>query len=270
MTGVPQGNEKRRFQLKNIDIILLLILIYTATFATFWVTSVQTISLIPIAARYSWQSVPNANNGGSDNFEITSYSQPPYNMRGWIEFDISNISQNAWILSATLRLRLWHKTTVTPPQMGDPTGRVYGVYEVTQPWSDWGVNWADQPTWTDTHYATATIPPGQGGWDGPYVWMHWDLTNIVKDWRSGVPNYGMVVKDTQENASLLYSTQFFTFHRVPNNMFFPRLVITYVHPEGIYAAIAAFLVETTLIGFLAKKPGVRPALTEYDSNESNK
>ncbi|MGO9645366.1 MAG: DNRLRE domain-containing protein [Candidatus Bathyarchaeia archaeon] len=239
--------------MKKIDVILLILLLYGATFAAFWATSVLTLNLNPTADSYSWQSVPLANNGGSDNFEITSYNQPPYNMRGWIEFNISTVPQNVWILSATLRLRLWHKTTDTPPQMGDPTGRVYGVYELTQPWSDWGVNWVDQPPWTDSHSATAPIPPGQGGWSGPYVWMEWDLTNIVKGWQSGVPNYGTVVRDTQENASLLYSTQFFTIHRVPSSLFFPRLVVTYLDPEGVYAAIVAFLIETALIGsFLVK------------------
>lgn len=239
--------------MKKIDVVLLILLLYGATFAAFWATSVQTLNLNPTADSYSWQSVPLANNGGSDNFEITSYNQPPYNMRGWIQFNISTIPQNVWILSATLRLRLWHKTTDTPSQMGDPTGRVYGVYELTQPWTDWGVNWANQPPWTDNHSAIAPIPPGQGGWNGPYVWVEWDLTNMVKDWRSGVPNYGTVVRDTQENGSLLYSTQFFTIHRDPSPLFFPRLVVTYLYPEGVYAAIVAFLIETALIGsFLLK------------------
>jgi hypothetical protein len=81
--------------------------------------------------------------------------------------------------------------------------------------------------------------------------MQWDLTDMVKDWRSGVlQNYGFVVKDTQENASLLYSTQFFTIHQVPDQSYYPRLVIAYLFPEEVYGLMAVMIAETALIGAL--------------------
>jgi len=61
-----------------------------------------------------------------------------------------------------------------------------------------------------------------------------------------LPNYGFVVKDTQENASLLYSTQFFTIHQVPDQTYYPRLVVTYVYPDELYAIIAVIAIETVL------------------------
>ena len=74
---------------------------------------------------------------------------------------------------------------------------------------------------------------------------------MVKDWRSGaLPNYGIVVKDTQENASLLYSTQFFTIHQVPNQTYYPRLVIEYLYPEEIYGIVLVIAAETVLISLL--------------------
>jgi hypothetical protein len=79
--------------------------------------------------------------------------------------------------------------------------------------------------------------------------MDWGLTNMVRDWHSGVPNYGVVVKDTKENATLLYSTQFFTFHQTPNESYFPKLMITYLNPVGLYATLAVVFTETVLFGF---------------------
>ena len=85
---------------------------------------------------------------------------------------------------------------------------------------------------------------------------------MVKDWQSGVlPNYGMVVKDTQENASLLYSTQFFTIHQVPDRTYYPRLVITYLYPSEIYGVIVLIVAETILISMLlikARRVSKRP------------
>ena len=227
---------------------LLIAVIYGTTFGIFWTTSTHSLSLYPVAQSYSWQIVPLANNGGSDNFEITSWHNG-HNMRGWIAFNVSSIPQRAWITSATLRLRLWVKTT-NGSQLGDPTGRLYGVYALTQPWENWEINWVNQPPWTDYHSATSPVPPGQGGWYGPFVWMDWDLTDMVKDWQSGVPNYGVVVKDTQENASLLYSTQFFTIHQTPNQTYYPRLIVNYLLPEEVYGTVAVVIVETAIICML--------------------
>jgi len=221
--------------------------IYGATIGMFGVTSVHTITLNPIAQSYSWEIVPLANNGGSNNFEITSWHDG-HNMRGWLAFNTTSIPQNAWILSAVLNLRLWVKTSSNQSELGDPTGRLYGVYALTGPWTDEGINWANQPSWTDQDSATSSVPPGEGGWYGPIIWMQWDLTSMIKDWESGaLTNDGVVVKDTQENASLLYSTQFFTIHQVPDQTYYPRLVITYLMPEEVYGLIVLLVAETGLI-----------------------
>ena len=235
---------------RTLIVILLIAVMYGATFGIFWAASIHSLTLYPVAQSYSWEIVPLANNGGSNNFEIMSWHNG-HNMRGWIAFNVSSIPPTPWIISATLNLRLWVKTTSNQSQLGDPTGRLYGVYALTGPWTDEGINWANQPSWTDQDSATSPVPPGQGGWYGPLIWMQWDLTDMVKDWRSGVlPNHGFVVKDTQENASLLYSTQFFTIHQVPDQTYYPRLVVTYVYPDELYVIIAVIAIETVLFSVL--------------------
>lgn len=230
-------------------IIALMLIIYSVTIGAFYSAALTTVTLYPSKDSYAWESVPNANNGKSDNFEITSYQN--HNMRGWIEFNTSRIPSDALIISAKLRLRLWQKTTNNPPY-GDSTGRIYGVYRVTQPWGEMTVTWAHQPEYTDLHESTSSVPTEQGGWFGPIVWMDWGITDIVADWQ-GVPNYGLVVRDTQENATILYSTQFFTHDQVPNEGYFPRLFVTYTHPFYVYFFAMLIVIETAFLVIWIKK-----------------
>jgi hypothetical protein len=217
------------------NFLIFTILVYGFTLTGFWVSSINMLTIFPDKDSYSWQSVPLANNGKSDNFEIASYDKPPYNMRGWVEFNLTSIPTNVWIISANLRLRLWHKTTEDPTEnMGDATGRTYGVYRLLQPWGERTVNWSNQPNYTDTHYATSAVPSGQGGWYGPFIWMDWDISDIMNDWRANsTSNYGLVVRDTQEYSPVFYSTQFFTHDQVPNDTYYPRLLVTYVSPIAL-------------------------------------
>src|SRR5208283_1463971 len=97
------------------------------------------------------------------------------------------------------------------------------------------------------------VPNEQGGWYGPVVWMDWDITDLMKDWQRGIPNYGLVVRDTQENATRLYSTQFFSHDQVPNEGYFPRLILTYLNPSILYVFIILMGLELTLCAGLVKK-----------------
>ena len=245
--------------MKRRNFLIFTILVYAFTIAGFWVSSIKTLTIFPDKDSYSWQSVPLANNGKSDNFEITSYDKPPYNMRGWIEFNITSVPSDAWVISATLRLRLWHKTTYDPTQnIGDSTGRVYGAYRLLQPWGERTVNWVNQPNYTDTDHATSVVPQGQGGWYGPFIWMDWDITSIMSYWRSNATsNYGLVIRDTQENAPIFYSTQFFTHDQVPNETYYPRLLVTYASPLAL-ASLGVILIGEGFLMIVLWRTKVRP------------
>lgn len=235
--------------MKRFPTLVLVLLVATAV--GFWATSVVTLTLYPTMDSYSWQSVPDSNNGRSDNFQITSANVNPKNMRGWIAFDVRAIPPDAWFIRAQLRLRIWSKSENDPSKgFGDSTGRIYGVYRITQPWQELNVTWTNQPNYTEGHHAIAAVPAGQSGFYGPLLYMNWDLTDIVRDWRSGASNYGVLVRDTQENSPILYSTQFFTHDQVPNESYYPRLIVTYVRPESILLFGGVLLVEGLFITLL--------------------
>jgi hypothetical protein len=232
----------------------LVLVLVVASGVGFWVTSVITLTLYPTMDSYGWQSIPFSNNGGSDNFQITSANFNPKNMRGWVAFNVSEIPSDAWVLGAQFRLRIWYKTTSDPPQgVGDSTGRIYGVYRITQPWQEYNVTWANQPNYTETNRATTAVPTGQTNWSGPPLYMDWDLTDIVREWQSGISNYGLMVRDTQENSPTLYSTQFFTHDKVPNQTYFPRLTVTYVRPQSLVVFGVVLLAEGLFITILWRK-----------------
>jgi hypothetical protein len=234
--------------MKRFLILVLVLILLIATVAGFWVTSIATLTLYPTKDSYSWQSEPLSNNGYSDNLQITSANFPPLNMRGWVAFNVSGIPANAWVIQADFRLKLWSKSPNDPSHgYADSTGRIYGVYRLTQPWEESGVIWMNQPNYTDEHHAVAPVPPGESGWAGPAVYMHWDISNIVRDWQSGIQNDGLLVRDTQENSPILYSTQFFTHDKVPNISYVPRLTVTYVMPQSVALFVAILLVEVVSI-----------------------
>jgi len=232
------------------------ILLYALTGGILLLLIPTSVTVYPSMDSYSWESVPLANNGGSNNFEITSYDRPPKNMRGWIAFTLPDIPGDAMFLNAKLRLRIWHKTVNDPAQgTSDPTGRVYAVYRVTSPWTEYNVSWANQPEYTEEHEAESAVPSGQGGWDGPLLWMDWDITGIFKDWKAGAPNYGLLIRDTRENASTLYSTQFFTHDRVPNEGYYPRLIVTYATPMWFGIGVSILIAETALAVWFWRRKG---------------
>lgn len=234
---------------------LLALVLVIATAAGFWLISMVTLTLYPTMDSYGWQSVPLANNGFSDNFQITSAIVKPNNMRGWVAFNVSQIPSDAWVLRAQFLLRLWQKSPNDPSNgFGDSTGRIYGVYRITQLWKEDKVTWANQPNYTEDHHAVATVPQGEGGWNSSTpIYMEWDTTDIVRDWQSGIKNYGFMVRDTQENSPILYSTQFFTHNQVPNQSYFPRLVVTYVRPQSIVVFAGILLAEGLSVAILWRK-----------------
>lgn len=216
---------------------LFILLGLLALVTTAWVLVFVRFENMPLLYdAYAWQSVPEANNGGSNNFQVMSFDHPPYNMRGYIQFNTSRIPQGSLVLSATMRLRVWWKAEPDPSKnVGDATGRQYGAFPMLASWEEYRINWSNQPMYDENLYAVSGVPAGQGGWgEGrPELWMDWNISPIVTEWVNGKPNYGLLIRDLNENSTMLYSTQFFTHDQVPGPAYFPRLLIVYIEPLGI-------------------------------------
>jgi hypothetical protein len=166
-------------------------------------------------------------------------------MRGWIAFDLQRVPPDEWILNARLQLRIWHKTNAT--EGGDTTGRIYAVYRVTEPWEEYNITWANQPKYAEEHHSTSPVPAGQGGWDGPLLYMDWDITEMAKDWLHGIGNYGVMIRDTEENGAVQYTTQFFTHNKTPNASYYPQLIVTYLNPQSLTVVAAVLVAEGLFI-----------------------
>lgn len=195
------------------------------------VTGLRFQTVYPAIDSYAWQLVPEANNGSSNNFQITSASDSPRNMRGFIKFNLPQIPQRSILIWVDLKLRVWSKSPNDPSRnLGDPTGRSYGIFRLVGGWKEFEVNWANQPSYTEDGYSVAVVPSGEGGWfpeDRP-LWMRWRVTEIVSKWNSGtVENHGFLVRDLEEDSPILYATQFFTHDNVPSTNYFPILELVY-------------------------------------------
>lgn len=94
------------------------------------------------------------------------------------------------------------------------------------------------------------------------LWMSWDITGIMRDWQSGVSNYGLVVKDTQEYATGFYTTQFFTDDQVPSENYYPRLVVTYVLPLNLEIFGGVLIAEGFFIVVITRMRISRPESSE--------
>ncbi len=213
---------------------------------TYWSRSV----IFPSIDSYAWESIPDANNGTSNNFEVTSANFVPLNMRGWIQFELSTIRRDALLVEAQLKLRVWTKTVVDPKtNTGDPTGRIYAGYRILEPWTELGVTWRNQPRFTTEDGAYSRVPPGRAGWNpnASVLWMEWDVRGIVSKWLSGSSNFGFAILDVSENSSTLYSTQFFTHNGVPGPDYFPRLDVTSIVSPG-YNALELSVGAAVIIG----------------------
>ncbi|WP_373083475.1 DNRLRE domain-containing protein [Zhongshania sp.] len=172
----------------------------------------------------------NNNYGALTKAKIVSEAEGK--MRGLFQFDISGLGTESTISNATLQLYINSPNLLSPLDIT--------VYAVSTPWSQGSATW-NQPTSTTywatpggdfsaEAYASATVNIGDSGL------VSWDLTDLVRAWQAGLPNYGILLKasaattdvvefDTRETAAA-------TEH--------PKLNITYRCECGRSCATATF------------------------------
>ncbi len=136
------------------------------------------------------------------------------NFRTLLQFDLSELPDDPnEIAEVTLGLyfHTWHN--------GDPAGRIYEVYRLTNDWTETGSTWqcrdghadpGNRVRWDGYLTGVPAYQPGGGDFDANTVyasaevppvgnWMTWDVTGLVKEWvRETHDNFGLIIKDSQE------------------------------------------------------------------------
>jgi hypothetical protein len=98
------------------------------------------------------------------------------------------------------------------------------LYRLTSPWSEGSVTW-DAPWITpggdfDSSQAFASFLPNQTS-----CMLEIDLTDLVREWVNGTPNYGFLLYSTGPNHILRYSSK-----ENPAAVEQPKLDIIYLEP----------------------------------------
>jgi hypothetical protein len=104
--------------------------------------------------------------------------------QGLVKFDLSSVSDEAIVISATFYLYYYDWSST------NPAGRPINIYRITSDWKEDTVTWNTQPTYHSSPTDNCPIPQSVG------MWMNWDVKSDVQDFVSGqVTNYGWIIID---------------------------------------------------------------------------
>ena len=161
---------------------------------------------------------PDQNYSGSDYLSTFSWTNGGLfnHARTLIEFDLSDIVPQTKISSAKLSLFMISHDNLTG-QTGD---NAYGIFRITQPWSESSVTWNNQPEISKLHKVSVakSIDPDQS-------YLNIDITLIVQD-IIDYPNesYGIMLKLDEE---IPYKSVIVASSEYSQNAKRPKLVIFY-------------------------------------------
>ena len=210
---------------------------------------------------YNYRNWNRSNRGKYDQL-VAGWHPTGGESRAYIRFDLSGTNANK-INKAVLKL--YHFQT------SGNNGVKLGIYRVTSSWNEGSdtyhsgrnetiappgdISWMHQPTVAPS--PVATFNPGTGMRD----WTKVDITSLVKQWLSGTPNYGLVIKpmghlDRNVGASTYH---FASRERDPN----------LDEPKGENKAPTLILSENNLIGNQNKvNIGTKPSASSSNINTS--
>jgi hypothetical protein len=124
-------------------------------------------------------------NFGTDQYLIGSwfsFSDPPTERAGLIQFGLDPIPDNATVTSAELWIY----------QAGNiGTDEELAVFRITEEWQENSVTWAAKPMVDGVIVDTLLILDSCN-----ICWRQWDVTDLVNDWLNGTwDNYGFWIRD---------------------------------------------------------------------------
>ena len=132
---------------------------------------------------------PNNNYGGLANIDL-GWQQSTYNaMRILMQFDLGPLPSTAQINSATFYI---NQSAINPT--GDGQGMSFRAQYMQQAWNEGSVTWNNANYLGGDSLPLGDIPPVIG-------WISGGATDVVKAWRSGTANNGLLITG-DETASL--------------------------------------------------------------------
>jgi hypothetical protein len=116
---------------------------------------------------------PFANHGADSSLHIGLQERygAPYNQQALVRFDLTALPADADIALAELRL------TQTTASTSDPYDIMPAV--ITEPWTEAGVTWDNQPAAEEYGAPPASVEPAPGV-------KTWDVTGFVQAWAAGI------------------------------------------------------------------------------------
>jgi hypothetical protein len=136
-----------------------------------------------------------ANGGGTANCggctQIATRTHSTGEFRSLYQFDLAGIPASSRVTSATLRI--W----VTSADNSAVT-----IHRVTQSWSEYTLTWQNSGGVSHNAASSASFTPAQAA-----RYHDIDVTALVGQWRSGTPNYGLILKIGGNNSYAAYTSR---------------------------------------------------------------
>ncbi|WP_455282457.1 DNRLRE domain-containing protein [[Eubacterium] cellulosolvens] len=251
-------------QLKRVG-CLVAIIIAISTVMISQAVEASFINLTPPIADNeleNWQA--DTNFGNIQGMYVRS-GFPSFVSRSIVKFDLSAIPAGSKINGAYLQLYYYSDP------IGNPSGRTYNAYRLTQNWTELGSTWNSRDTgvpwtipggvWTSEDSASSIVPLSTG------QWMGWIVTDIVKDWiENGQPNNGFIIRDPNDGvAGTDAAARFYTRDNADS---WPVLTIDYTPIETVgghnlpvnkltiltpYLALAGLIAAVTIVIVIKKR-----------------
>ncbi|MFH1038467.1 MAG: C1 family peptidase, partial [PVC group bacterium] len=175
----------------------------------------RTVTKYPIDDSYVRSWTPDTVYGAAGAFTVNPRTADI--CRVYIKFDLSDIPSGETISSAILRYYYfgWWEA--------DPAGRINDMYKITGNWDEGTLTWNNKPGYDMSVCGSYTVPYSFG-------WIETDVTQYVQDKVNGEMDYGILVKDRNEQPlglntnPIMYSKEY--------NGLNPELVIEFSMPAS--------------------------------------
>jgi len=151
----------------------------------------------------------------------TYYGEPVW-IRGLVQFDLSEIPEDAAIISA--KLTLYSNPTPINGQGPQPVANsgvdnTLLIQRITSPWEATSATWKNQPTATEINQVV--VPHTEADF---LDLIDLDVTNLVRSMAVVNENNGFLIRLKNENA---YTYRTFCSSKYADDTKHPKLVITY-------------------------------------------